>query len=98
MGRSRRDGEEPGLGSEGKGGRITVTVDFDPDTYPELHALVRAVAPGKQRAERIRSLMIKGHMVELMRSLPAIGVSRTAVASVPSSGGAEDVFGDPLDG
>jgi hypothetical protein len=98
MSQARRDGEEPGPGPEGKGGRITVTVDFDPDTYPELHALVRAVAPGKQRAERIRSLMIKGHMVELMRSLPAIGVPRTVAASPPSPGGAEDVFGDPLEG
>jgi hypothetical protein len=98
MGRAREDGEAPADGSDGKGGRITVTVDFDERSNPELYTTVIAVAPGKQRAQRVRSLMLKGHMVELMQASPAHRAPRPAPAMSPSGSGAADVFGPPLEG
>src|SRR5687767_8119267 len=94
---THRDEETLDGGSDGKGGRVTVTVDFDQASNPELHALVSAVPPGKQRAQRVRSLMLKGHMFELMQCHPGHGTFPPAARPVPHSG-AEDVFGEPLEG
>ena len=80
---TRCDEERLDAGSDGKGGRVTVTVDFDQASNPELHALVAAVPPGKQRAQRVRSLMLKGHMFELMQSHPGHPPSPPAGRSAP---------------
>lgn len=82
---------------KGRAGRITVAVDFDEQANPELYAAVMAVAPGKQRALRIRSLMVKGHTFERMQLAPAPAVLRAPPASQPQPAGADDVFGPPVD-
>ena len=81
-----------------KRGRVTVTVDFDQASNPELYEEVMKVKRGKQRAQRIRSMMLKGYMVELGPGLRGQGVPRTAAALPTSTSGAEDVFGAPLEG
>jgi hypothetical protein len=79
-------------------GRITVSVDFDEHANPELYALVTQVAAGKQRAQRIRSLMLMGYMFERMQGAPApAATQRATTATRPLSGGADDVFGAPLE-
>jgi hypothetical protein len=79
-------------------GRITVAVDFDEHANPELYALVTQVAAGKQRAQRIRSLMLMGYMFERMQGAPASAASQGPMAAQrPVSGGADDVFGSPFE-
>ena len=79
-------------------GRITVAVDFDENANPELYALVTQVAAGKQRAQRIRSLMLMGYMFERMQGAPAAAaIDRPTAAQRPVSGGADDVFGAPFE-
>jgi hypothetical protein len=79
-------------------GRITVAVDFDERANPELYALVTQVAAGKQRAQRIRSLMLMGYMFERMQGGPAAAaIQRPTAAQRSVSGGADDVFGSPLE-
>lgn len=79
-------------------GRITVAVDFDEHANPELYALVTQVAAGKQRAQRIRSLMLMGYMFERMQGAPASAAIQGPVAAQrPVSGGADDVFGSPFE-
>lgn len=95
---ARRQSDGRGGGRpDSKASRVTVTVDFDQESNPELWAAVTAVSPGKQRAQRVRSLMLKGCMVELMQGLPAKTVA-PRVASAASESGADDVFGAPVDG
>src|SRR3954447_14949390 len=98
MGKQRRGEADPDSGSAGKGGRVTVTVDFDLEANPELYAVVTAVALGKQRAQRVRSLMLKGHVFEVMHGLPGRVVSQTATRLSSPQSGADEVFGAPLDG
>ena len=79
-------------------GRITVAVDFDENANPELYALVTQVAAGKQRAQRIRSLMLMGYMFERMQGAPAsAAIHRPTAAQRSVSGGADDVFGAPFE-
>jgi hypothetical protein len=79
-------------------GRITVSVDFDEHANPELFALVTQVAAGKQRAQRIRSLMLMGYMFERVQGAPApAAMQRATSAQRPVPGGADDVFGSPLE-
>jgi hypothetical protein len=79
-------------------GRITVSVDFDEHANPELYELVTQVAAGKQRAQRIRSLMLMGYMFERMQGAPALAAIRAPIAAQrPVSGGADDVFGAPFE-
>jgi hypothetical protein len=79
-------------------GRITVSVDFDEHANPELYALVTQVAAGKQRAQRIRSLMLMGYMFERMQGAPASAAVQGPIAAQrPVSGGADDVFGAPFE-
>ncbi len=79
------------------GGRVTVTVDFDCASNPELFTAISAVPAGKQRAQRVRSLMLKGLMVESMQGLPARMTIAPAAATAANCG-ADDVFGAPVDG
>src|SRR4051812_46851669 len=98
MATTHRDEDGADGGSDGKGGRVTVTVDFDQASNPELYASVTAVPPGKQRAQRVRSLMLRGHMLELMQGPPGHVACRPAAPAPPRHSGLEDVFGDPLGG
>lgn len=79
-------------------GRITVAVDFDEHANPELYALVTQVAAGKQRAQRIRSLMLMGYMFERTQGAPALAAIRAPIAAQrPVSSGADEVFGAPFE-
>src|SRR3954452_10218030 len=75
---------------------VTVTVDFNRKADAELFALVTAVPPGKQRARRVRSLMLIGHAVELVRGGSMAPASEQQVPKASRSG-AEDVFEAPVE-
>jgi hypothetical protein len=74
---------------------VTVTIDFNRLSDPELFALVTAVPPGKQRARRVRSLMLMGHMASQLRhgALPVTGNT----TSGGSGAGAAGVFDAPIE-
>ncbi|MGY4828520.1 hypothetical protein ACVNIS_08080 [Sphaerotilaceae bacterium SBD11-9] len=85
------------VGSEVYMDRITVTTDFDRSANPELFAAMAAVTRGKQRAQRLRMLALKGLMVEQMHAMPGRASSGGVSPSPQTKSGADDVFGAPID-
>jgi hypothetical protein len=83
--------------TEGGADRITVTTDFDRGSNPELFVVLAPIAPGKQRAQRLRMLALKGLMFEQMQSMPLRTPPLGSPATRPTQSGADDVFGAPLE-
>jgi hypothetical protein len=82
---------------EDDGDRITVTTDFDRAANPELYAAIASVPRGKNRAQRLRMLALKGLMFEQALVLPGRPSLRPVSPTSPSRPGADDVFGAPVD-
>lgn len=77
--------------------RFGIYAEFDRASSPELFAALGAIAPGKQRAQRLRMLALKGWMFEQMQPL-LHGARSAAAAQTPvERHGADDVFGAPID-
>ena len=77
--------------------RFGIYAEFDRASSPELFAALGAILPGKQRAQRLRMLALKGWMFEQMQPL-LHGSRPSAVAKAPvECQGADDVFGAPID-
>jgi hypothetical protein len=85
------------VGSEALTERITVTTDFDRQANPELFAAMAGVNRGKQRAQRLRMLALKGLLLEQMHALPGRAAPRIVSTPPQAQSGADDVFGAPID-
>ena len=77
--------------------RFGIYAEFDRASSPELFAALGAIVSGKQRAQRLRMLALKGWMFEQMQPLLHGSRSAAAAKTPVERHGADDVFGAPID-
>jgi len=87
----------PDTGGADGADRFGIYAEFDRASSPELFAALGAIVPGKQRAQRLRMLALKGWMFEQMQPLLHGSRSAAATKTPVERHGADDVFGAPID-
>ncbi len=85
------------VGGEAGPDRFGVYAEFDRASSPELFAALGSIARGKQRAQRLRMLALKGWMFEQMEPMLSRARSMPLPAPPTQAAGAGDVFGAPLE-